>query len=121
MLKAILDKFDLQLKIQVFLTGVLTSQFAIWFGWLAAWGYLPGLDVNVVSSTLAGVIASLIASVIAGAVSLYIGRDTAVINAVGQMGDEGRSNVAGVVMKEDHAANEISAQKVVGPSDVGTL
>lgn len=77
-------------------------------GWLAAWGLLPGLDIQQVSSELAGLIATIIITSVSAAVTAYLNRSKAVISDVAA-----KPEVTEIIVTDKNLAEAIPSEKVV--------
>lgn len=110
----------MNLRIQQLVTTIIATQIATWLGWLAAWGWVPGLGSAEVS-LLAGAIASVVATVMFAVFQLIWFKIEMFVAYVGSLADDPKSPVAGVVMKTDAAAEVFPQDKVVGPTEKGEL
>lgn len=111
---------NMNMRVQLFLAGIVTAQLASWLGYLAAWGNIPGLgapELNLIASAIASVVSSLLAAIL----MLVLARVNRFINYVAHLAEEEGSSVKGVVMRTDAEAMQIESPKAVGPSDVRTL
>lgn len=109
-------------KIQLILASIFGSYISIGLGYMLAWGWIPKVtDVNSVAGFIAAAIASVLAPVAIALINLFFFRVNKLVEYLGKLAEDPESDVAGVVMKHEGAAEQIPSEKVVARSEAQNL
>lgn len=106
-------------RFKLWLSTIVASQITVWLGYFAAWGSIPFLGTDVVSSTIATFIASIVASAGASIFVIVMARLNRILTLLAEIAEKeknsGQSGVKAIVMKTEERANDFESPLIVGP------
>lgn len=108
-------------RFKLWLSAFLAAQIAVWLGYFAAWGNIPFLGNEVVSSGIATFIASIVASAGASIFVIFMAKVDNLLKLLAETAERAVNNpVDKIVMKTDEAAEAKTSNLIVGPSDLAS-
>lgn len=108
-------------RFKLWLSAFLATQLAVWIGYFAAWGNIPFLGNEAISSGIATFIASIVASAGASIFVIFMAKVDNLLNLLAETAERAANNpVDKIVMKTDAAAEAKPSELIVGPSDLSS-